>query len=92
MSIVVYHPHLGGIRLRLRHSNGRRVGHRGHGCGWHHQGRHNSNKNTLKFVHNESRPSDRGKVTEDTPKSLSLLEALFPSLAVFSYRANRRAE
>ena len=75
LSVVVYHADLGGIRLGLRHSDGRRVGHRGHGCGWHHQGRHNSNKNTLKFVHNESRPSDRGKVTEDTPKSLSFSAA-----------------
>ena len=42
LSIVIDDPHLGGVGLWLAHSNGRRVSHGGHGCGWHHQGRHNT--------------------------------------------------
>ena len=96
LSVVVYHPDLGGIRLGLRHSDGRRVGHRGHGCGWHHQGRHNSNKNTLKFVHNESRPSDRGKVTEGPflfARELHVVPlALPPSRGIFGSTVVARTE
>lgn len=42
LSIVVDDPHFGWVGFGLGHSNGCRICHRGHGCGWHHQGRHNS--------------------------------------------------
>jgi hypothetical protein len=42
LSIIIDHPHFGGVGLWLGDSNGRRVSHGGHGCGWHHQGRHNT--------------------------------------------------
>ena len=74
LSIIINHSlHFCRIGFRLGHSNGRRVSHGGHGCGWHHQGRHV--KLVLHYLDhdfkvfckkNESRPSDSGKVTTAT--------------------------
>ena len=50
LSIVVYHSNLGGIGLGLCDSDRRRIGHRGHGCGWHHKGRHNKRTRALTFL------------------------------------------